>query len=423
MSFKDLFPQKVKDWFHFLESTFFALLFGFPGRKIKVIAITGTNGKTTVVHLASFCLEKAQNKVASISSLRFKLGAKEWKNKLKMTMPGRWILQSFLNTAVKEKCNFAVLEVTSEGIKQYRDLFLFPKVAIITNLTPEHIESHGSFLAYKKAKFKLFKKTKEVHIVNLDDSKLIDLLKLPSKVKVGYSLDSKHPLKDKVDLFVAPEKVLDTNEKISFFYQGLKFESFLYGTFNLYNILAVLSLIEVLKIPLEIFQKALREFRGVEGRMEEVVSSPFKVIVDYAHTPDALEKVYKALKERYPDKDLICVFGSAGGGRDKWKREELAKIASRYCSFCILTNEDPYDEDPEKILKDIEKGFLATNFKSYVKILDRKLAIKTAFQRASSKSLIIITGKGAEPLMCLAKGQKIPWDDRKIVRQIYDKLF
>ena len=168
---------------------------------------------------------------------------------------------------------------------------------------------------------------------------------------------------------------------------------------------------------MEAIKNAVEKFSGVAGRMEKIELSPdnpdFTVIVDYAHTPDSLEKVY----ETFQTSRKICVLGSAGGGRDKWKREEMGKIAGKHCDKIILTNEDPYDEDPEEIIKDVAKGIT----KDYEIVLDRKEAINKAVASAKTGDAVIITGKGSEPWMMLAKGQKIPWDDREIAREALRK--
>ncbi|MBU3922684.1 UDP-N-acetylmuramoyl-L-alanyl-D-glutamate--2,6-diaminopimelate ligase, partial [Patescibacteria group bacterium] len=156
--------------------------------------------------------------------------------------------------------------------------------------------------------------------------------------------------------------------------------------------------------------KDIKNIKGLPGRMELIIKKPFKVFIDYAHTPDSLEAVYKTL-----GKGLICVLGSAGGGRDKWKRPEMGKIADKYCDKIILTNEDPYNEDPEEIIKDVAKGIK----KDYKIILDRREAIKKALRY---KEKTIITGKGSEILMCV-KDKKIPWSDKKVVLEEYEKSF
>ena len=208
------------------------------------------------------------------------------------------------------------------------------------------------------------------------------------------------------------------------------------GKFNVSNALAAISLGLSQGIDLLTCQRALEKIKGMPGRMEVVVKEPFRVIVDYAHTPDSLEKVYHTLKTTHyqlPTTHLICVLGSCGGGRDKWKRPKLGEIAAQYCHNIIITNEDPYDENPQKILEEIEDGILKIKnlelnknlelkIKNYQKILDRREAIKEALKSAQPRDTVIITGKGSEPWMCVAGNKKIPWDDRKVVRQEFRKL-
>jgi len=169
-------------------------------------------------------------------------------------------------------------------------------------------------------------------------------------------------------------------------------------------------------ISLAICQKAIEKVKGIPGRMEEVVSSPFRVFVDYAFTPDALEKVYQTLKPQ--NGKMIAVLGACGGGRDKWKRPVLGEIAGKYCDKVIVTNEDPYDEDPMEIINQVAEG---TKGKAK-KILERREAIREALKLAKPNDVGIITGKGCEPWICIARGKKIPWDDREVVREEFKKL-
>ena len=394
---KKFIPSFLLDFYHLSLAGLGAFLYGFPSKKIKVIGVTGTNGKTTVVHFASNILERAGFKVASISSIKFKLGDKEWKNTLKMTMPGRLKLQKFLRRAVNTGCQYVVLEVTSEGIKQYRHRFIDFDTAVFTNLTPEHIESHGSFEKYKEAKGKLFQATKGIHIINLDDENAEYFLKFPANKKYTFGFD-------KGDI-----NLNNTSIKLG-----------LTGEFNKYNALAAISVGLSQGIDLEVCQKAVEEIKGIPGRMEKIVDKTFIVIVDYAHTPDALKNVYKTIQESMVNSQqskVICVLGSAGGGRDKWKRLEMGKIAGKYCDEIILTNEDPYDENPNQILSEIKSGVTSYKLQVVRIILDRREAIKKAMTLAKSDDIVIITGKGCEPWMCIAGGKKIPWDDREVVRE------
>jgi len=413
---KKIIPEFLINWYHFILSFIGAIIYRFPSRKIKVIGVTGTNGKTTVVNLTVKVLEQADYKIASISSIKFKIGDSEKPNLLKMTMPGRLKLQRFLRRAVNQKCDYAVIEVTSEGIKQYRHKFIGFNVAVFTNLTPEHIESHGSFEAYKEQKGKLFKtlkrnKEKNVSIVNLDDKNANYFLGFPASKKIGYGIDNQEASFRAENIKILPGGLSFTiNETV--FTLGLS------GRFNVYNALAAISIGLSQGVDLEICKKALSRVGGISGRMEIVIREPFEVIVDYAHTPDALRKVYSSFSQ---GSARICVLGACGGGRDKWKRLQFGEIAAEFCSSIILTNEDPYDEDPGEIIDQIELG-VKKQGKNVIKILDRREAIKKALELAENENVVIITGKGSEPWMCVKGGRKIPWDDRKIVREEFKKL-
>jgi len=388
---KKLIPGFLLSWYHFTWAFLGALVYRFPSRKLKVIGVTGTNGKSTVVFLISRILERAGYSVAALSSIQFKIKDRIWPNNLKMTMPGRMKLQRFLRQANKAGCEYAVLEVTSEGIKQHRHQFIDFDSAVLTNLTPEHLESHKGFENYKKAKAKLFQALKPngKAIVNLDDPQADFFMQFQAKEKIGYTINSK------------PEFKLN-----------------LLGQFNISNALAAKAVGLAEKIPLEKIKIALEEVKGIPGRMEIVIKEPITVIVDYAHTPDALEKVYQAVKEISSGR-IIGVLGAAGGGRDKWKRPELGKIADQYLDKIIITNEDPYDENPQEIIDEVAGGLKQ---KQPEKILDRRKAIHRALELAQPGDVVIITGKGCEPWMCLANNKKIPWDDREIVKEEFRKI-
>ena len=375
---KKIIPLFLLEFYHYLLAGIGAFLYGFPSLKLTVIGVTGTSGKTTVVELCANIFQEAGFKTASMSSIKFKIGDKEQENKLKMTMPGRMKVQRFLSQANKAECKYVVLEVTSEGIKQFRHKFIDFDVAVFTNLSPEHIEAHGSFEKYRAAKAKLFQQTKKIHIINIDDKNAEHFLKYPAEKKIEYGINDSNLLPEHFGLL---------------------------GKFNLYNAIAATKIATSQGISLETCKRALEKVKGVPGRMEIIVRQSFTVIVDYAHTPEALEQVYKTLSDRR----MICVLGSCGGGRDKWKRPVLGKIAAEYCQEVIVTNEDPYDENPMDIINQVAAD---TNAK---KILDRKQAIKKAIELAKPGDVVVITGKGSEPWMCVAKGKKIPWSDKEIV--------
>jgi len=394
---KKFTPSFLLSWYHFILAFLGTLFYRFPSQKIKVIGITGTNGKTTTSEMISKILTEAGYKTASLSSIKFKVGEKERQNNLKMTMPGRFKIQKFLREAVDSGCRYAVLEVTSEGIKQHRHRFINFDMAVFTNLAPEHIEAHGGFENYKKAKGKLFQAAKNIHIINIDDENAEYFLRFPARRKHTYGLEKG-----------------DINTK------NTQFKLKLIGDFNIYNALAAICAGLSQGISLDSCKKALEKIEGIPGRMEEIISEPFKIFVDYAFTPNALEKVYQTLTTNYklPANRLICVLGACGGGRDKWKRPVLGEIAAKYCDEIIVTNEDPYDENPMEIIEQVADGAGG----KAKKILDRREAIRESLKLAKAGDMIVITGKGCEPWICASKGKKVPWDDREIVKEEFKKL-
>jgi len=390
---KKFLPKSLLRGYHFCLALLGAVVFGFPGndKNLKIIGVTGTSGKSTTVDLITRILEEAGEKVGSVSSIRFKVANKEWENKYKMTMPGRFVIQKFLKQAKNAGCKYIVLEVTSEGIRQFRNKFINFDTAVFTNLTPEHIESHGGFDKYRNEKLKLFRATKNIHVINYDDENAKYFLEIPAKNKVKFSIGEAKNLDLKLNLL---------------------------GDFNLMNALAAIKVCQNYGVDLSVCKKALEKAKSISGRMEIVATEPFRVVVDYAHTPEQLEAVYKTFK----DEKMICVLGSCGGGRDKWKRPVLGKIAGKYCKEVIITNEDPYDEDPLTIMEEVFDGIEQPALsETQHLVLNRKEAIKRGIEMAKPGDVVVITGKGSEPWMCLENGKKIPWDDRQIARDSLQK--
>ena len=426
---KSFLPSSVLSFYHLSLAWLGAFLYGFPSRKMIIIGVTGTSGKSTTVELITQIFQKAGFKVASLSSIGFRLGKKSWRNDLKMTMPGRFYLQRFLARAWRAQCQYVVLEVTSEGILQSRHRFIDFDVLVFTNLSPEHLERHGGFENYKKTKGKLFqilsrtrrrkahRKIQKTIIVNLDDPYASYFSSFPADRRIGYSLKPSSQLKE--ELF--PKSLAFEKESAHFIIQGTKFHLFLPGRFNVSNALAAIAVGYSQGLKFSLMSKALAQVKQVPGRLEKVISYPFQVFVDYAHTPVALEKVYQTL--RPSQGKMICLLGSCGGGRDKWKRPVLGKIASRYCQKILVTNEDPYDENPEKIIQavaaGVEKSFPRNNL---LTILDRRKAIQKALSLAQEGDVVVLTGKGSESLMCLADGKKIPWSDKGEVLKAMKKI-
>ncbi|MBI5005089.1 MAG: hypothetical protein HZC03_00545 [Candidatus Lloydbacteria bacterium] len=427
LSFKrKIIPEKwfrvIQPLYHYLLALFAVLWYWFPSRKIFVLAVTGTKGKTTTIELVNAILEEAGYKTALSSTLRFKIAGTEERNLRKMTFPGRFfiqrflrnavreqcdyaIIQRFLRNAVREQCDYAIVETTSEGARQFRHRFIDFDALLFTNLSTEHIESHGSYEAYRDAKLSIVRavaascKPRKIVIANKDDREGGRFLSVPKiNESIPFSLADGKPYTLEKD-------------RIVFMFKGERIETKLSGEFNLYNLLAAATFADSQHIGTNIIKRALERFSGVPGRMQKIdAGQDFTVIVDYAHTPDSLEKVYKT----YGLSRKICVLGAAGGGRDSWKRPVLGGIANTHCSDIILTDEDPYDDNPEAIIEDIAKGISHPIVK---KILNRREAIRHAISLAKTGDTIIITGKGTDPFIMRANGSKEPWSDVSVAEE------
>ena len=380
--------------YHYLLALTTAWIYKNPSKSLKVIGVTGTKGKSTVIELINAGLESAGKKTILASSIRFKIDDKSKVNETGNTMPGRGFLQKLMRQGVKAGCEYALLEIVSEGIVQYRHRFIDFDAAVFVNIHPEHIESHGSFEKYRDAKVKFFKdvdkhtKNKAKFFVNQDDPNANYFIEAVDKESVVLSTK--------------------TNKQLN-----------LQGEFNRENAGLAEAVLRSFGIDEKIIEETFKSFQGVQGRMEIIQEEPFKVVVDYAHTPDSLEAVYQTLKPG--SEKLICVLGAAGGGRDKWKRPELGKIAAQYCDTIILTNEDPFDESPSQILEEIELGIPNEDKKRVQKLIDRYQGIERAISIARPKDTVVITGKGSEPYIRIAKGRRLPWSDKGVVKEILGK--
>jgi len=395
--------------YHYALAFVAATIYRFPSRQIKVVAITGTKGKTSTTEIVNAILEEAGYRTALAGTLRFKIAEEEERNLYKMTIPGRFFVQKFLRRAVNAKCDWVIIEMTSEGAKQYRHKFIDFDALIFTNLSPEHIESHGSFENYKDAKLSIARalasspKRPRILVANTDNEYAHEFLAAETETKTTYSLKDADPYTLKKD-------------ETTFTFAGTPLLVHLSGAFNLSNILAGISFARTLNISPEVIRRALEKFHGIRGRVERInMGQEFDVVVDYAHTPDSLEKVY----EVFQDSRNICVFGGTGGGRDSWKRPVMGSIASAHCDEIIITDDDPYDEDSKKIAEEILAGIEG---KKAEIIIDRRAAIAKALSLAKTGDAVIITGKGTDPYIMGPNGTKTPWDDATVAREELAKL-
>jgi UDP-N-acetylmuramoyl-L-alanyl-D-glutamate--2,6-diaminopimelate ligase len=395
--------------YHYLWAIGSALYYGFPARKLTVIAVTGTKGKSSVAEMLFTVLSAAGYKTALVGTIRFAIGEESRPNLYKMTLPGRGFIQEFLAEAVAKGCTHAVIEITSEAALQHRHLYLALDALIFTNLEPEHIESHGSMEKYFEAKFKIgealvaSKKRPRAIIANEESEYGKKFLGLPVEDKLPFAFtDAQQP------------EIHD--DSVSFTYLDVRYTLPQPGKFSVMNALAVVRTSLWLGIPSLEIKSALISVRKIPGRAERVeAGQKFIVIVDYAHTPGSLTALYEAFGNRRK----ICVLGNTGGGRDTWKRPLMGSIAENYCDDIILTNEDPYNENPNKIISDMAKGM---KDKKPQVVMNRREAIRAAITAARPGDAVLITGKGTDPFIMGPRGSREEWSDSRVAREELEKL-
>ncbi|EKD23944.1 MAG: hypothetical protein ACD_81C00139G0005 [uncultured bacterium] len=434
---RKIIPKSIFEFFqpayHFLLAFAGAALYWFPSRKMTVIGVTGTKGKTTACNMIAHVLQEAGHKTGMTTTVNFRIGEKVWTNEAKQTMLGRFQLQKMLRRMVEAGCEYAVVETSSEGIMQFRHTFVDYDIAVFLNLSPEHLDRHKGFENYRAAKMKLFKKIANkgtgIGIFNLDDEHVEHFIGISQAAQYGYTVSHKkaHDA-DAVRRIVELKNIQLSGAGSEFDVNDEHFILPLVGAFNVQNAGAVICVALSQHIALDQVRKSLATFKGVSGRMEIVPNDKgFAVVVDYAHEPKSLEAVYKAATDcdlKQAGGRLIGVFGATGGGRDKWKRPVMGEIAAYYCDEIILTNDDPYDEDQKSIIADIRAGIEHAPFiKGNIhEIVDRREAIRTALSLAKPGDAIVLTGKGGETVMVVENEKRIPWDERKIVEEELGRL-
>ncbi len=432
-----LSPKTVL-WTHKIRGQLAARLYGYPAKKLTVIGVTGTNGKTTVCHLIASILQAADYKIGMATTIDFQVGDDIRVNKIKMTTVSPFMLQKLLREMVEAGCRYAILETTSHALTQFRVWGIPYSVAVLTNVTHDHLDYHKTFESYRQAKETLFAHNPQVSVVNADDPSAPHFLKYPAESVYTYSLENRADIMARKILY-APASVTFT----AITSEGqLPLLLNLPGKFNIYNTLAAIAVGLSQKVPLATIKLALEKIHGIPGRMEPVEAGQnFSVLIDYAHTPDALQNVYETIR-RGARNHVIAVLGACGD-RDKLKRPILGELAAKYADYVIITNEDPYTEDPQSIIDavaaGIPKGRQAktrykhnTPFKIFKvkgtgenewwwKIMERREAIKKAFTLAEKGDVVIITGKGAEEAIVVGD-KHLPWSDRKVSQEILEAM-
>ena len=426
---KKITPRFLINAYHFILAYLGVFLYGFPSRKMVIIGVVGTRGKTTTANFIWSCLNAAGYKVGLTSTANIRIGEKEMLNPYHMTMPGRFVLQKLLYQMRKVGCQYAVIETPSEGVEQWRHKGINYDIAVFTTWYPEYLEVHNwnaerckqmnmeIFASLKNQKIKKIggKKIPKIIVVNNDSPDRELFLQFPADKKTTYAISSKAD-------FVA-KNIKVNREGVNFSVNSIKYQLNILGEFNVYNALAAIALASALDIDKKSIKKGLKNLNKVPGRMEKIEKKqPFLVFVDYAHDVVSLNSILDAVKylKKRPSNRIILLLGAEGGGRDKTKRPLMGEVAAKKADIVIVSNVDPYDDNPTEIVEDIAKACDRTGktrWKDLFVIEDREMGIRQALAQAEKDDIVLITGKGAEQMMII-EGKKIPWDDRKIVEEI-----
>lgn len=408
--------------FHRSKAFMAALRYGFPARRLYVVGITGTDGKTTTVGMLAHVLQKSGRETAALSTAFFQTGADVRWNATQKTSPGPFAIQKFLRGAVKAGCTHAVLEYSSHGLLQGRTWFTWPKVAAITNLSEEHLDYHGTMEEYLKAKKILFRmlRGKGTKVLNGDDRSYKDLIDVRSFRTVVTTASPKHGA---IMVGTATLLWLDQEEGKDLVHveSGHKeterhpLSLQIPGGFNRMNALTAMGCAIGCGVSPADALEALATFPGIPGRMERIdEGQPFKVYVDFTVTPQSYESTLSALKAECQGR-LLVLAGSCGD-RMKEKRPLVGKIVSEYADVAVIANEDPYTEDPRAIIDEVWAGMDHSKVQGH-RIFDRKEAIAFLLKEAKPGDTVVFCGKGSDTTMWLKEG-KVPWNERQIVRDL-----
>ena len=384
--------------------------YNHPSKKFGVIGVTGTNGKTSITTLLSEILKSNNNKVGLIGTIKIFDGEEEIQSN--STTPESIELQNYFNRMLNNKCDYCAMEVSSHSLALNRVDETDFKLGLFTNLTPDHLDFHKDLEDYRRSKEKLFFKTSIANIINIDDDggkKIYENIKYLKTPIYTYGIDNEAD-------FMARDIQISANG-VSYKLKTPTYEDNIFvpipGKFTVYNTLAVIAACYMLNLDKDVIIKTLKNTNGITGRFEIVENDKdINVIIDYAHTPDALENILNTVKE-FAKGDIITVFG-CGGDRDKIKRPLMGKISQKLSDICIITSDNPRNENPNLIIEDILSG-LDKDIKNYKVIIDRKEAIEEAIKIAKKDDIIIIAGKGHENYQIIGKN-KYHFDDKEIVK-------
>lgn len=420
--------------YHYVLAFLAAIRYGFPSRSMVVIGVTGTKGKTTVCNLVAELLTLAGKEVCMATTVNFRIKDRLWENTTRQTMLGRTALQRFLARAEQEGCTYAIVETSSEGILQHRERFINYRTAAITNLFPEHLDRHGGLENYKAAKLKLFKQVARradgVGVYNLSDAHAEYFLAAPVKTKFGFRVDESSPptLRGEAsgvkEVFTA-ENIRLSDNRTEFTVADKNFTTSLIGKFNTANVLCAITIARAEGISWEKIVEAVPRLSPIRGRMEILdQGQPFRVVIDYAYDPNGLLAALEAARVFRPGR-VIVLTGIAAGHRDRWQREAMGEVADRGADLIVITTDDPYEEDPAKIVDQVASGALKNPKRklgeNIFKVVDRKQAIEKALSLASPGDLVLLAGKGGETAMKVG-GKKVGWDEAAAAKEALQKM-
>lgn len=401
-----------------------AAFYHFPARKMRTIGITGTNGKTTVAYLLSAILEAAGYRTGVLSSIEIKVGDVTRTNETRRTTQESLDTQALLAEMAQAGVEYAIIESTSHGLALQRVADCDFDVAVFTNLTRDHFDFHQSREQYLADKAILFESLAEAadkglpktSVLNADDETIRVLRDVSPARVIAYGIDNAAEVMAKDLVFAGPSPTFRLHALGREASLGLAVP----GRHNVHNALAAAGAALALGVDFDVVVGALARFPGLRGRLQPIdCGQSFAVYVDYAHTPDGLRKVLETARLQAAPRHVVLVFGAAGG-RDKEKRPLMGSLGVELSDFCIVTNEDPVEEDPAAIIAQIEAGIVAAGGvrdQSYAVVLDRREAIRIALERARPGDVVLITGKGHERSMSVGTSE-VPWDEVEVVREV-----
>ncbi len=418
---KKLIPKgilkKIVNPYHWLEALAANIRYGFPARDMRVVMITGTNGKTTTASYLGSILSTAGHNVGVYSTAYFEIAGKRVPNDLNFTVANPFKLQAMLAQMKQAGVDHLVLEVTSHALTQHRVWGIPCDVAVMTNLTQDHLDYYGTMENYAAAKAKLFARKPKFIVLNRDDAWFEYFDKFPAgEQKMTYGADASAEARImSVKLHKQGSDVALTIDHTN----KLKFGTRLPGKFNVYNATAAAAAAYVMRVDTQQIIDGIEGLESVPGRLERIdAGQPFDVIVDYAHTPDAFENLLETLKNLTRNR-LIIVFG-ATGSRDQTKRPIMGEIAAKLTDRIVLTDEECYDENPDEIRKMVMEGIVRGGGGSKVdEVPDRKAAIEKALSLARRGDTVVVTGMGHEQYRII-DGRREPWHEPTIIRELLE---